>query len=272
MPTSSGPWRRRGAGVVRAAARAAVGRRRAARAARAVRRAWDELSRHFTEPELIELCLLIGHYEMLAMTINSLRIEPDTFGGGSHGAAHPLAGKRVLITGAARGIGAATARRLSERGARVVVAGIEREQLEQVARDCGGIAVRVRRPSTASRSRPRWRCRRASRRARRRDRQRRRRRAAADRRRRSGDLRADDRRQPARDVLHAPRRRAPHLAPGRLRAGDRLAGRRRARAAARRLQRVEGGRRGARQLAAGRAGAQPAPASASRTSASSTPT
>ena len=103
--------------------------------------AWTELSRHFTEPELIELCLLIGHYEMLAMTINSLRIEPDTFGGGAHGAAHPLAGKRVLITGAARGIGAATAQRLSERGARVVVAGIEREQLEQVARDCGGIAV-----------------------------------------------------------------------------------------------------------------------------------
>ena len=43
--------------------------------------AWAELSRHLTEPELIELCLLIGHYEMLAMTINSLRIEPDTFGG-----------------------------------------------------------------------------------------------------------------------------------------------------------------------------------------------
>ena len=75
------------------------------------------------------------------MTINSLRIEPDTFGGGANGAARPLAGKRVLITGAARGIGAATAHRLSERGARVVVAGIERDVLEQVARDCGGIAV-----------------------------------------------------------------------------------------------------------------------------------
>ncbi len=106
--------------------------------------AWTELSRHLTEPELIELCLLIGHYEMLAMTINSLRIEPDTFGGERLAAAtapQPLAGKRVLITGAARGIGAATAQRLSERGARVVVAGIEPEQLEQVARDCGGIAV-----------------------------------------------------------------------------------------------------------------------------------
>ena len=47
----------------------------------------------------------------------------------------------MLITGAARGIGAATAHRLSERGARVVVAGIERDVLERVARDCGGIAV-----------------------------------------------------------------------------------------------------------------------------------
>ncbi len=104
---------------------------------------WTELNRHFSEPELIELCLLVGHYEMLAMTINSLRIEPDTFTGGEStgGSSQPLAGRRVLITGAARGIGAATAQRLSERGARVVLAGIEREQLEQVARDCGGLAV-----------------------------------------------------------------------------------------------------------------------------------
>jgi NAD(P)-dependent dehydrogenase (short-subunit alcohol dehydrogenase family) len=48
-----------------------------------------------------------------------------------------LAGRRVLITGAARGIGAATARRLHSRGARLAVAGIEREQLEQVAHECG---------------------------------------------------------------------------------------------------------------------------------------
>lgn len=49
-----------------------------------------------------------------------------------------LAGRRVLITGAARGIGAATAKRLHSRGARVAVAGIETELLELVARDCGG--------------------------------------------------------------------------------------------------------------------------------------
>ena len=48
-----------------------------------------------------------------------------------------LAGRRVLITGAARGIGAATARRLHERGARVALAGIEPELLAQVAADCG---------------------------------------------------------------------------------------------------------------------------------------
>jgi NAD(P)-dependent dehydrogenase (short-subunit alcohol dehydrogenase family) len=48
-----------------------------------------------------------------------------------------LAGRRVLITGAARGIGAATARRLFQRGASVVVAGIEPEELVQVAADCG---------------------------------------------------------------------------------------------------------------------------------------
>ncbi|MGB8877646.1 MAG: SDR family NAD(P)-dependent oxidoreductase, partial [Solirubrobacteraceae bacterium] len=34
-----------------------------------------------------------------------------------------LAGQRVLITGAARGIGAATAKRLHARGAKVVLAG-----------------------------------------------------------------------------------------------------------------------------------------------------
>src|SRR5215218_2032248 len=48
-----------------------------------------------------------------------------------------LAGRRVFITGAARGIGAALARRLHERGARVALAGIEPDLLEQVAAACG---------------------------------------------------------------------------------------------------------------------------------------
>jgi NAD(P)-dependent dehydrogenase (short-subunit alcohol dehydrogenase family) len=49
-----------------------------------------------------------------------------------------LAGRRVFITGAARGIGAALARRLHERGARVAIAGLEPELLAAVAADCGG--------------------------------------------------------------------------------------------------------------------------------------
>jgi NAD(P)-dependent dehydrogenase (short-subunit alcohol dehydrogenase family) len=48
-----------------------------------------------------------------------------------------LSGRRVLVTGAARGIGAATARRLHARGAKVVVAGIEPERLARTAAECG---------------------------------------------------------------------------------------------------------------------------------------
>src|SRR5437764_14396591 len=47
-----------------------------------------------------------------------------------------LAGRRVLITGAARGIGAATARRLHTRGAMVALAGLEPDLLAAVAREC----------------------------------------------------------------------------------------------------------------------------------------
>jgi AhpD family alkylhydroperoxidase len=38
---------------------------------------WTELSEFLSDSELIELCMLVGHYEMLAMTLNSLRVEPD---------------------------------------------------------------------------------------------------------------------------------------------------------------------------------------------------
>ncbi|MFG2248976.1 SDR family NAD(P)-dependent oxidoreductase [Spirillospora sp. NPDC048823] len=48
-----------------------------------------------------------------------------------------LAGRRVLITGAARGIGAALATRLHERGARVALTGLEPDQLAAVAAECG---------------------------------------------------------------------------------------------------------------------------------------
>jgi NAD(P)-dependent dehydrogenase (short-subunit alcohol dehydrogenase family) len=49
-----------------------------------------------------------------------------------------LAGRPVLITGAARGIGSLLARRLHERGARVALVGLEPELLEAVAAECGG--------------------------------------------------------------------------------------------------------------------------------------
>lgn len=38
---------------------------------------WSELSQELSERELIELCMLTGHYEMLAMTLNALAVEPD---------------------------------------------------------------------------------------------------------------------------------------------------------------------------------------------------
>jgi AhpD family alkylhydroperoxidase len=38
---------------------------------------WSELRPLLREDELIELCMLAGHYEMLAMTLNTLRIAPD---------------------------------------------------------------------------------------------------------------------------------------------------------------------------------------------------
>ena len=49
----------------------------------------------------------------------------------------PLAGKSVLITGAARGIGAALARKAAARGARVALAGLEPELLARVADELG---------------------------------------------------------------------------------------------------------------------------------------
>ena len=38
---------------------------------------WEQLAATCSQPELIELCLLVGHYEMLAVTLNSLAVQPD---------------------------------------------------------------------------------------------------------------------------------------------------------------------------------------------------
>ena len=48
-----------------------------------------------------------------------------------------LAGRRVLVTGAARGIGAALAQELASRGARLALVGLEPETLAEVAERCG---------------------------------------------------------------------------------------------------------------------------------------
>jgi AhpD family alkylhydroperoxidase len=38
---------------------------------------WEGLRPLLSDRDLIELCLLVGHYEMLAMTLNSLGVQPD---------------------------------------------------------------------------------------------------------------------------------------------------------------------------------------------------
>jgi len=52
-----------------------------------------------------------------------------------------LRGKTVFITGAARGIGAETARRAAAAGANVALVGLEPEELQRVAAQCGSNAV-----------------------------------------------------------------------------------------------------------------------------------
>ena len=55
---------------------------------------WAALRAEHPDVELIELCLLVGHYEMLAMTINSLGIQPDELGARRPSALGRLAGRR----------------------------------------------------------------------------------------------------------------------------------------------------------------------------------
>ncbi|HUY75675.1 MAG TPA: 3-oxoacyl-ACP reductase FabG [Ktedonobacterales bacterium] len=52
-----------------------------------------------------------------------------------------LSGRVALVTGAGRGIGAATAKRLAEEGARVVVADLDLEGSERVAQEIGALAT-----------------------------------------------------------------------------------------------------------------------------------
>jgi AhpD family alkylhydroperoxidase len=38
---------------------------------------WEGLRSHYTVPQMVELCMLVGHYEMLATTIAALRVPRD---------------------------------------------------------------------------------------------------------------------------------------------------------------------------------------------------
>jgi 3-hydroxybutyrate dehydrogenase len=57
--------------------------------------------------------------------------------------APPLAGRTALVTGGGRGIGAACARALGVAGVKVVVAGRTQDEIDGVARELDGVAVRV---------------------------------------------------------------------------------------------------------------------------------
>ena len=163
-----------------------------------------------------------------------------------------LRGRTVFVTGAARGIGAETARRVAAAGANVAVVGLEPEELG--AR--GGAVrpqrrpVRVRRDRLAGARARRRGDGRALRRHRRRDGERGHRAGRHGPLDGPGGVREDPRGQPARRVAHrAQLPAADHRAQG-LRPGDGLAGGRRARAGHGRLRGQQGGRRGVRRLAA----------------------
>lgn len=38
---------------------------------------WSELRQRYSDEQMIELCMLVGNYEMVAMTLKSLGVEPD---------------------------------------------------------------------------------------------------------------------------------------------------------------------------------------------------
>ena len=69
--------------------------------------AWQALRRHLDEAEAVELCLLVGHYAMLATAIATLRVQPD-----------PPAGRRARALSGAGWRVAALPRALARRRGR----------------------------------------------------------------------------------------------------------------------------------------------------------
>ena len=94
--------------------------------------------------------MLIGHYEMLAMTLNSLEVEPEHSPGSASrltdGRRETSSGKRCFITGAASGIGRATALAAARRGADLYLTDIDAEALERAAAEIGRAAARSATP------------------------------------------------------------------------------------------------------------------------------
>ena len=46
--------------------------------ARLSERTWGELAHRYDEQQLIEIVMVVGHYHMVAMTLNSLQVELDS--------------------------------------------------------------------------------------------------------------------------------------------------------------------------------------------------
>jgi NAD(P)-dependent dehydrogenase (short-subunit alcohol dehydrogenase family) len=74
------------------------------------------------------------------VTVELGLLAAGLWGGEASVKASGIAGKVVVVTGAARGIGAELARRLASRGATIALAGLEPGELAQVAADCGRYA------------------------------------------------------------------------------------------------------------------------------------
>lgn len=55
----------------------------------------------------------------------------------------PLSGRRAFVTGGAKGIGAAIARRLADEGAQVVIADLDRDAASRLAEEIGACAVQL---------------------------------------------------------------------------------------------------------------------------------